>query len=204
MYGIEAIIEIIVIGATVLFVTYSIYMTWDYDAFDIRKKRANKALPSVAKKLGLKYLNPAWKQLIGGLSGKYKGFKVTIDPEDTAYIEIELPNDVAVHLSRDESPRSHMNKGMVWFDFDDKASNKFFGTRYASQNLVERIKSSEYIANFVKRANKSWGKKKTGCTYNNGYLRARFKSGFSSFVPTKHIEPAMNDLTGLASELMAL
>ena len=124
-------------------------MTRGLDVLEIGRKKTRKSLPTIAKELGLTYIPPEDEECTGGMEGKYQGFLVDIPIDDKSTLNIEFKTESKIHLSNGKPSRSHMNKGMDPFDFQDKLVNKLFTTRFASKKLIPSLISSQEVVMFV-------------------------------------------------------
>lgn len=171
------------------------------DVFDKGIKKAKKDLPQISKDLGFELIESDGVDGINGIEGRYETYLISISPNDPSVIDVELRNEVNIHLSNDEPSRSHLNEGMEKFDFQNLEVNKLFKTRFASKLLIEKLHMSKEIASFVDIFNDCWSSKISRIQCSQNVLHVRFRYGVGSYIPSKYIEPIIKDLVKLASKL---
>lgn len=195
-----ALLALVVIAAYLLFIKPFRFS----DPFNFGKNKARKALPELARELGLEYILPLVNGDSGGFMGTYNGFMVDIDPTYPSVINIELHQAIKLHLSDADPIRSHLNEGMESFDFQSNAVNKIFTTRFAAQNLTQKLANSEQLANFIVPFANTWSSQLSSFEYSSGVLYVSFKYGIEGYIPTQDVQPMLQDLVALAQILESI
>ena len=180
------------------------YTVKHIDPLGIGKRRANRAMPGVAEKLGLTLVPPESEDGASGLSGKFRQHRVGVEPGNPAILNVELRQRVRVHLSDLPPTRSDLNKGMDEFTFDHRSANKLFTTRFAAPKLVGPLKTSEAIGKVAREFNSKWRREIDRIRYSNGVLFVRFRAGNNGYIPARYVEPMLLDLIALAEALETL
>lgn len=119
----------------------------------VRRKAGNVVAraqyPGLASKLGLTFTPAPYKNGVGRLSGQYKGFRVTVDPDDQRRIFIAFQSSPAVELHNYvHNKRSSTGQGS--FRPGNKVLSKLFKTCHASTPLARALNESEGLGEALK------------------------------------------------------
>lgn len=115
---------------------------WAFMRRRLGRKRAAQRFPELARELGLDYTPPRYSGAVGTLSGSYERRLVRIDPDDQRSIKLRFKGAPHVDL------RTYENAVRAPFDMitvysGDRAFDRFFKTRFASEDIAARIASTE-------------------------------------------------------------
>lgn len=118
------------------------------------RKSAAQRYPELARELGLEYTPPRYSGNLGVLAGVYGQRSVRVDPDDQRLIKLRFHGAPRVDL------RTYENAVRAPFDMltvysGDKVFDRFFKTRFASEEIAGRIAStnepSRHLAAFMGR-----------------------------------------------------
>lgn len=102
------------------------------------RKWAATRFPDLAVRLGLEHTPPRHRGGIGVLTGTYAGRAVRVDPDDQRLIKLRFHGAPRVDLrTYDNGQRPPFD--MVTVHSGDRGFDRFFKTRFASEELAERI-----------------------------------------------------------------
>jgi len=105
------------------------------------RKRAAQRFPDLAAQLGLDYTAPRYKGNVGILSGTYEGRPLRVDPDDQRLIKLRFHGTPRVDLrTYENSLRPPFD--MVTVHSGDRVFDRFFKTRFASEDVAARISTS--------------------------------------------------------------
>lgn len=105
------------------------------------RKRAAARFPMVAAALGLEHAPPRHPGNVGVLTGSYGGRSVRVDPDDQRSIKIRFHGAPRVDLrTYENSLRAPFD--MVTIHTGDREFDRFFKTRYASEDVAAHIASA--------------------------------------------------------------
>jgi hypothetical protein len=104
----------------------------------IGRRRAAQRFPELARELGLEHTLPRYPGAVGTLTGVYADRIVRIDPDDQRLIKLRFKAAPRVDL------RTYENAVRAPFDMvtvysGDRAFDRFFKTRFASENIAAQI-----------------------------------------------------------------
>jgi hypothetical protein len=118
------------------------------------RKRAAQHYPELARELGLEYTPPRYRGNAGVLAGVYVQRALRVDPDDQRLIKLRFRGAPRVDL------RTYENAARAPFDMitvysGDRGFDRFFKTRFASEEIAARIAStknpSRHLAAFMGR-----------------------------------------------------
>ncbi len=166
----------------------------------LRRKTGNvvaRALyPGLAKKLGLLYTESSYKNGVGRLSGTYRGFAVTIDPDDQRRIflrfssapEVEMHSFVHNKLSA---------QGQISFRPQSSVLARQFKTSHASPALVDALNEAPEVAQQL-RPLKFVRELQTLSVTESG-VTAIFDYGSPAYIPSEIVDDLLPRLAALAA-----
>jgi hypothetical protein len=104
----------------------------------IGRRRAAQRFPDLARELGLEHTLPRYPGAVGTLTGVYADRIVRIDPDDQRLIKLRFKAAPRVDL------RTYENAVRAPFDMvtvysGDRAFDRFFKTRFASEDIAAQI-----------------------------------------------------------------
>jgi len=102
------------------------------------RRRARQQFPELSRELGLDYTPPRYSGAVGTLTGSFRGRVVRVDPDDQRLIKVRFRASPRIDLrSYEHSMRAPFD--MVTIHSGDRAFDRFFKTRFASEPIAERI-----------------------------------------------------------------
>jgi len=163
------------------------------------RKRAAQRFPELALQLGLEYTAPRYKGNVGVLAGTYDGRAVRIDPDDQRLIKLRFHGTPRVDLrTYENSLRPPFD--MVTVHSGDRAFDRFFKTRFASEDVAARISTSsepgQRLAPFTGR----YSRHVQSVTVTAEGVVCRLDFGSPPYIP----EGALNELLPACAELANL
>jgi hypothetical protein len=115
---------------------------WAFLRRKLGRKRAAQLFPEIARELGLDYTPPRYPGNVGVLSGVYANRAVRVDPDDQRLIKLRFRGMPRVDLRTYENAvRAPFDMTMVYSG--DRSFDRFFKTRFASEEIAERIASTD-------------------------------------------------------------
>lgn len=127
---------------------------WAFLRRKLGRKHAAQRYPKLARELGLEYTPPRYPGNAGVLAGVYAQRAVRVDPDDQRLIKLRFRGAPRVDL------RTYENATRAPFDMitvysGDRSFDRFFKTRFASEDIAARIASakapSRHLSAFVGR-----------------------------------------------------
>jgi hypothetical protein len=115
---------------------------WAYLRRRLGRKRAAQRFPDLARQLGLEYTPPRYPGNLGVLSGLYASRPVRIDPDEQRLIKIRFHGAPRIDLrSYENAVRAPFE--MVTVYSGDRIFDRFFKTRFASEDLAAQIATAD-------------------------------------------------------------
>jgi hypothetical protein len=163
------------------------------------RKRAAQRFPELATQLGLEYTAPRYKGNVGVLSGTYEGRSVRVDPDDQRLIKLRFHGAPRVDLRTYENAlRPPFD--MVTVHSGDRVFDRFFKTRFASEDVAARISTSsepgQRLAAFMGR----YSRHVQSVTVTTEGVVCRLDFGSPPYIP----EGALNELLPACAQLAEL
>jgi hypothetical protein len=104
----------------------------------VGRKRAAVRFPALAATLGLEHTPPRYPGNVGVLTGTYGGRALRVDPDDQRLIKLRFHGTPRVDLrTYENSLRAPFD--MVTVHSGDREFDRFFKTRFASEDIAARI-----------------------------------------------------------------
>ena len=117
-------------------------MLWAYLHRRLGRKRAAQRFPDLARQLGLEYTPPRYAVNLGVLSGLYASRQVRIDPDEQRLIKLRFHGAPRIDLrSYENAVRAPFE--MVTVYSGDRTFDRFFKTRFASEDLAAQIATAD-------------------------------------------------------------
>ena len=160
------------------------------------RKRAAQRFPELATQLGLEYTAPRYKGNVGILTGTYDGRPVRVDPDEQRLIKLRFHGTPRVDLrTYENSLRPPFD--MVTVHSGDRVFDRFFKTRFASEDVAARISTSpqagECLAPFLGR----YSRHVQSVTVTAEGVVCRLDFGSPPYIP----EGALNELLPACAQL---
>jgi len=119
-------------------------LAWRFFRRRSHQRNAKTTYPSLAKRLGLGYRPPADAKLIGQLYGTLRGYSVVVDPDEQRKLIVRFRGEPRIDFRSYEGPRCPV--GHTYYSSRNRAVDTFFTTRYASEEMVERLDAANLPA----------------------------------------------------------
>lgn len=163
------------------------------------RRRAAQRFPDLAAQLGLDYIPPRYKGNVGILSGTYHGRPARVDPDDQRSIKLRFRGTPRVDLrTYENSLRAPFD--MVTVHSGDRTFDRFFKTRFASEDVAARISTAtrpgEHLAPFMGR----YARHVQSVTVTSEGVVCRLDFGSPPYIP----EGALNELLPACARLAEL
>jgi hypothetical protein len=163
------------------------------------RKRAAQRFPDLAAQLGLEYTAPRYSGNVGILSGLYEGRSVRVDPDDQRLIKLRFHGTPRVDLrTYENSLRPPFD--MVTVHSGDRVFDRFFKTRFASEDVAARISTAvepgQRLAPFMGR----YSRHVQSVTVTAEGVVCRLDFGSPPYIP----EGALNELLPACAQLAEL
>jgi hypothetical protein len=108
----------------------------------VGRRRAAQRFPDLARELGLEHTLPRYPGAVGTLTGTYAQRIVRVDPDDQRLIKLRFSGAPRIDLRTYENAvRAPVD--MVTIYSGDRTFDRFFKTRFASEDLALQIASAE-------------------------------------------------------------
>jgi hypothetical protein len=165
----------------------------------VRRKAGNvvarSQYPGLAGRLGLKYVPSTYKTGVGRLEGDFRGFRVSVDPDDQRRIHVRFSGQPAIELhSYVHNKRSR--QGQKSFRPTSRVLSQLFKTAHASPSLIETLNADERLAQQLKPV-KFIRQLKTLSVSSSGVI-AVFDYGNPPYIPAGIVEDLLPRLATLA------
>lgn len=105
------------------------------------RHKAARDFPQVAVDLGLNFVAPRYKGTVGNLTGSFGGREVRVDPDDQRMVAVRFTGRPNVDIRTYEHGRGAPH-GMVTVYSGDRSFDQFFRTRFADEEIAQRIAES--------------------------------------------------------------
>ncbi|HMA97560.1 MAG TPA: hypothetical protein VKP30_32975 [Polyangiaceae bacterium] len=112
-------------------------LAWGYFRRRSRQRDAQLAFPDLAQRLGLVFRPASDPRQIGQLHGTLRGYAVTVDPDEQRKLIVRFRGEPRIDLRSYEGPRCPV--GLKYYSSPNRALNKFFPTRFASDEMAQRL-----------------------------------------------------------------
>lgn len=156
---------------------------------------ARSMFPGLGKKLGLTFIASSYKNGVGRLEGDYRGYKVTVDPDDQRRIFLRFRTQPAVELhSYVHNKRS--SPGQRSFRPVSRILSQQFKTAHASPALIEAFNANETLPALI-RPIKFVRELKTLSVTSTG-VTAIFEYGNPPYIPVDIVDDLLPRLVALA------
>jgi hypothetical protein len=162
-------------------------------------KRAAQRFPDLAAKLGLEFTAPRYPGNVGVMSGTYAGREVRVDPDDQRLIKLRFRGTPRVDLrTYENSLRPPFD--MVTVHTGDRTFDRFFKTRFASEDIAALIATSRDAGKCLGPFTGRYARHVQSVTVTSEGVVCRLDFGSPPYIP----EGALRELLPACAELAAL
>jgi hypothetical protein len=163
------------------------------------RRRAMQRFPALAATLGLDHALPRYPGNLGVLTGTYAGRTLRVDPDDQRLIKLRFHGTPRVDL------RSYENALRAPFDMvtvhsGDREFDRFFKTRFASEDVAARIATADRPGERVRPFVGRYARHVQSVTVTSEGVVCRLDFGSPPYIP----EGALNELLPACAELADL
>lgn len=163
------------------------------------RKRAAARFPALASALGLEYSPPRYPGNVGVLSGTYAGRFVRVDPDDQRSIKLRFHAAPRVDLrTYENSLRPPFD--MVTVHTGDRDFDRFFKTRFASEDVAARIADAAAPGRLLRPFFGRFSRHVQSVTVTSDGVVCRLDFGSPPYIP----EGALRELLPACAELANL
>ena len=173
---------------------------WAFVRRRLGRKRAAQRFPELAQELGLEYTLPRYAGAVGTLSGSYENRQVRIDPDDQRSIKLRFRGAPHVDL------RTYENAVRAPFDMitvysGDRAFDRFFKTRFASEDIAAHIASTEDPSRHLLPFMGRYARHVQSITVTSEGVVCRLDFGSPPYIPTGALHQLLPACAALADLL---
>lgn len=163
------------------------------------RQRAALRFPALASSLGLEHAPPRYPGNVGVLTGTYEGRAVRIDPDDQRLIKVKFHGTPRVDL------RTYENAMRAPFDMvtvhsGDREFDRFFKTRFASEDVAARIALSHRPGEQLRPFMGRYARHVQSVTVTSEGVVCRLDFGSPPYIP----EGALHELLPACAKLASL
>lgn len=166
--------------------------------------RASRALPEVAKRLGLDFRAPSEPGRIGVLRGSLRGYDVFVDPDERPRVVVYFTREPALILRTYEHEK-RVPAGMVRIDAGTASSNALFKDRYGSPDLAASLAGrGGDVEALVQKVVADLGSHLGHLSVTPERIECAVEFGRPAHFPPEHVEALVPELVRLAELLEGL
>jgi len=148
----------------------------------LERKRAAQRFPALAESLGLDFTAPRYAGNVGVMTGTYDRRPVRIDPDDQRLIKLRFHAPVRIDLrTYENSLRPPFD--MVTVHSGDREFDRFFQTRYASEDVAARIGTSTEVSQVVEAFRGRYSRHVQSVTVTSEGVVCRLDFGTPPYIP---------------------
>lgn len=175
-------------------------MAWAFVRRKLGRKRAAQRFPVLARALGLDYTPPRYPGNAGVLAGVYANRAVRVDPDDQRLIKVRFRGAPRVDL------RTYENAVRAPFDMvtvysGDRAFDRFFKTRFASEDVAARIVDTERPSRQLSAFMGRYARHVQSLTVTSDGVVCRLDFGSPPYIPPGALLELLPACAGLADLL---
>lgn len=119
-------------------------LAWGYFRRRSHQRDAQLNFPNLAQRLGLVFRPAKHPKQIGQLHGTLRGFAVAVDPDEQRKLIVRFRGEPKIDLRSYEGPRCPV--GLDYYSSKSHSVDRFFQTRFASDELAERLNEADLDA----------------------------------------------------------
>jgi hypothetical protein len=165
----------------------------------IGRRRAVQRFPALAATLGLEHTPPRYPGNVGVLTGTYAGRSVRVDPDDQRLVKLRFHGAPRVDLRTYENAlRPPFD--MVTVHSGDRDFDRFFKTRYASEDVAAFIATAEGPGECLRPFMGRYARHVQSVTVTSEAVVCRLDFGTPPYIP----EGALNELLPACAALADL
>jgi hypothetical protein len=163
------------------------------------RKRAAQRFPALAETFGLEHTPPRYPGNVGVLTGTYRGRTVRVDPDDQRLVKLRFHGTPRVDLrTYENSLRAPFD--MVTVHSGDRQFDRFFKTRFGSEQVAARIATAEQPGRRLRPFMGRYARHVQSVTVNSEGVVCRLDFGTPPYIP----EGALHELLPACAELADL
>lgn len=164
------------------------------------RKRAAQHYPELASELGLEYTPPRYPGNAGVLAGVYAQRSVRVDPDDQRLIKLRFHGAPRVDL------RTYENAVRAPFDMvtvysGDRDFDRFFKTRFASEEIAERIANTKAPSRHLSAFMGRYARHVQSLTVTSDGVVCRLDFGSPPYIPAGALRELLPACAALADLL---
>lgn len=164
------------------------------------QRRTAEDLPDVARRLGLRFEPNPSPDLIGRVSGTFRGRDVVMRPDNFGLIRLPFRQELPVFLAS-ASEAAEGAPDLPSFDTGDAAFDRAFPVRRGSQTAADRMASAAELRSELVAFASQWGGTLGTVTLSPTDLSVQQKGGSFQMhygVPTDRLEEILGQLVAIA------
>lgn len=163
------------------------------------RRRAVQRFPALASQLGLEHTPPRYPGNVGVLTGTYEGRSLRVDPDDQRLIKLRFHHNPRVDLrTYENSLRAPFD--MVTVHSGDREFDRFFKTRFASEDIAARIATSQQPGRHLRPFVGRYSRHVQSVTVTSEGVVCRLDFGSPPYIP----EGALHELLPACAKLADL
>jgi hypothetical protein len=175
-------------------------------AFALRKsghRQAIKAFPLLASEFGLSFVPPRYAAAQGTLVGELNGRRIHVDPDDQQRILVRFKPSLSTSVVIDLRTYEHSLRapfGMVTLYSNDREFDRFFRTRFASEELAAQLAEASGLAAVVAPFRGTFARNLRGLSVTAEGVTCNLDFGRPQHIPAEAVRellPACIALAGL-------
>ena len=161
------------------------------------RRRAAKRFPDLARALGLEFIAPRHPGSVGILSGVYRQRTVRIDPDEQRLIKVRFRSSPRIDLrSYENAVRAPFD--MVAFYSGDRSFDRFFKTRFASEDVAALISDELEARRLVEPFMGRYARQVQALTVTSDGVVCRLDFGSPPYIPPAALETLLPACVALA------
>jgi hypothetical protein len=170
------------------------------------KRRAGRSLarrgyPELARDLGLSYVPPRYPRGLGSLKGEMRGYRVLVDPDETARVVVRFRGSAPLDL-RSYPHWKRLPPGYTSFSFADRTLDRWLSGRLVKQSAEVEPLLDDRFRELLKRV-MNLGSELKQFAVDSERLEARFDFGTPPYVPPALVRQLLPLLVELAAHIEA-
>jgi hypothetical protein len=164
----------------------------------LRRKRATEDLPELARELNLVFDASRYAKGQGRLKGTYQGYEVRIDPEEARGIVVRSKQAVQIDLrTYEQSQRAPF--GWVTIFSQDRSFDRFFKTRFASEELAATLADSPEPSRYLEAFTGAYARQIESLILTGEGLKCKLNFGNPPFIPAEAVRTLLPACVALVS-----
>jgi hypothetical protein len=161
------------------------------------RRKAARRFPDLAQRLGLTHVPPLDPAGVGRLSGRYQGRSVLVDPDEQRLIAVRFEGAPRVDLrSYEASLRPPFD--MVTVYSGDRFFDRFFKTRFASEEIAARIADSDHPSTHLNALHGRFYRQVKSLAVTAEGVMCRVDFGSPPYIPSAALEQLLPACVAIA------